>query len=122
MLGLLLLPLLSLVSSTHLQDVSPQQWRALNATVGGRLRAAAPFALPCFSLYNNRSVPTDASECSAIQANYSSPSFRVESFSANMNVSTSRVGTKMIKAMIADCRYIGRIRNMHEYGLTMPSG
>ncbi|KAJ6484528.1 hypothetical protein DFH09DRAFT_1211300 [Mycena vulgaris] len=84
--GLLLLSLLSLASSTQLQDVSPQQWRALNATVGGRLRSAAPFALPCFSLYNNHSVPTDAGECSAIQANYSSPTFRLESFSANMNV------------------------------------
>ncbi|KAJ6543249.1 FAD-binding domain-containing protein [Mycena vulgaris] len=83
--GLLLLAL-SGASSTQIGGISSQQWRALNSTVGGRLRVATPFALPCFSLYNNHSVSPDAEECSVIQANYSSPNFRLEKFSANMNV------------------------------------
>ncbi|KAJ7679662.1 FAD-binding domain-containing protein [Mycena rosella] len=81
-LGLLLVSLLTAASST----ASPTQWRALNATVGGRLRSSTPFALPCFALYNNQSVPMDLQACSAIQENYTSPNFRLEHFGANMNV------------------------------------
>ncbi|KAJ7493661.1 hypothetical protein FB451DRAFT_1215052 [Mycena latifolia] len=84
--GVLLVSLLTGASSTAIFNVSPAQWRALNATVGGRLYAAAPFALPCFSLYNNQSVPVDPQACDAIQANYTSPNFRVEHFGANMHV------------------------------------
>jgi hypothetical protein len=76
----------TIVSSTPILDVSQAQWHALNATVGGRLHTATPFALPCFSRYNNVSVPVDEPACSAIQANYTSPDFRVESFSSNMAV------------------------------------
>ncbi|KAJ7771299.1 FAD-binding domain-containing protein [Mycena maculata] len=72
--------------STPILEVSTDQWRELNASVDGRLHIARPFALPCFSLYKNRSVPEDIEACSAIQANYTSPNFRLESFSANMNV------------------------------------
>ncbi|KAJ7091723.1 FAD-binding domain-containing protein [Mycena crocata] len=85
-LTLLFLGLLTAVSSTRVLDVSQQQWRALNISVGGRLHAAKPFALPCFSMYNNQSVPMDEQACGLIQANWSSPHFRVESFSANMYV------------------------------------
>ncbi|KAJ7461116.1 hypothetical protein FB451DRAFT_1269005 [Mycena latifolia] len=84
--GVLFVSLLTGASSTAIFNVSPAQWRALNATVGGRLFAAAPFALPCFSLYNNQNVSVDPQACSAIQANYTSPNFRVEHFGANMNV------------------------------------
>ncbi|KAF7362599.1 FAD-binding domain-containing protein [Mycena venus] len=73
-------------SSTPILDISPPQWRALNSSVGGRLHAATPFALPCFSKYNNISVSVNEAECNAIQANYTSSEFRVERFSANMNV------------------------------------
>ncbi|KAJ7202683.1 FAD-binding domain-containing protein [Mycena haematopus] len=66
--------------------VSPAQWDALNISVGRRLHTAAPFALPCFSKYNNVSVSVDEVACSAIQGNYTSSNFRLESFSANMNV------------------------------------
>ncbi|KAJ6593009.1 FAD-binding domain-containing protein [Mycena capillaripes] len=74
------------VSSTAILDVSLVQWQALNTTVGGRLHTATPFALPCFSEYNNLSVSVDEQACHAIQENYTSPDFRLESFSANMNV------------------------------------
>ena len=73
-------------SSTPILNVSPTQWHALNVSVGGRLHAATPFALPCFSKYNNISVSVNEAECNAIQANYTSPDFRIERFSANMNV------------------------------------
>ncbi|KAJ7671831.1 FAD-binding domain-containing protein [Mycena rosella] len=76
--GLLLVSALTGVSSTAIRNVSPEQWHALNATVGGRLRSVTPFALPCFSLYNNQSLPVDLQACSAIQVNYTSRNFRVE--------------------------------------------
>ncbi|KAJ7605450.1 hypothetical protein DFH06DRAFT_1385091 [Mycena polygramma] len=78
--------LLLFLSSTTILAVSESQWHALNVTVGGRLHIATPFALPCFSRFGNISVSVDETECSAIQANYTSPDFRLESFSANMNV------------------------------------
>ncbi|KAJ6527169.1 FAD-binding domain-containing protein [Mycena capillaripes] len=84
--GLSLLSLLTAVSSIPILDVSAAQWKTLNATVGGRLHTATPFALPCFSSYNNLSVAVDEPACSAIKANYTSPKFRLASFSANMNV------------------------------------
>ncbi|KAJ7189100.1 FAD-binding domain-containing protein [Mycena filopes] len=72
--------------SSAILSVSQDQWQNLNATVSGRLHTATPFALPCFSTYNNLSVSVDEDACSAIQAGYTSPTFRLESFSANMNV------------------------------------
>ncbi|KAJ7105710.1 hypothetical protein C8R44DRAFT_886636 [Mycena epipterygia] len=83
---LVLASLATAISSTPIFNVSPEQWRALNTTVGGRLHTAKPFALPCFSVYQNHSVQVDEQACNVIQANYTSPNFRVESFSANMNV------------------------------------
>jgi hypothetical protein len=73
-------------SSNTLRGISDNQWDALNATVGGRLHSAKPFALPCFSKYNGQSVAVDDKACAQIQANYTSPTFRLASFSASMNV------------------------------------
>ncbi|KAF7350728.1 FAD-binding domain-containing protein [Mycena sanguinolenta] len=72
------------VSAPSILNVSSTQWDALNVSVGGRLHAATPFALPCFSRYNNVNVSVDEAACRIIQANYTSPTFRLESFSANM--------------------------------------
>ncbi|KAJ7758351.1 FAD-binding domain-containing protein [Mycena metata] len=85
-LPLISLALLTTVSSTPVLDVSQDQWRSLNSTVGGRLHTGTPFALPCFSVYNNHSVNLDEQACGVIQANYNSPQFRVDTFSANMFV------------------------------------
>ncbi|KAJ7866509.1 FAD-binding domain-containing protein [Mycena leptocephala] len=60
------------------------QWQ-LNATVGGRLHAATPFALPCFSKFDGQPVEVNQAACAVIQANYTNPEFRMASFSANMN-------------------------------------
>ncbi|KAJ7196212.1 FAD-binding domain-containing protein [Mycena pura] len=76
----------SQTSSTSILEVPQAQWRTLNASVGGRLRTATPFSLPCFSKYNGLNVSVDETACNAIQANYTSSNFRLESFSANMNI------------------------------------
>jgi hypothetical protein len=86
-LSLISFALLAAASSTPILNVSQAQWRSLNSTVGGRLHTATPFAQPCFSVYNNHSVNPDEQACAVIQANYNSPEFRVDSFSANMFVS-----------------------------------
>ncbi|KAJ7023583.1 FAD-binding domain-containing protein [Mycena alexandri] len=85
-LSLISFALLTAASSTPILNVSQAQWRSLNSTVGGRLHTATPFAQPCFSVYNNHSVNLDERACAVIQANYNSPQFRVDSFSANMFV------------------------------------
>ncbi|KAJ7186129.1 FAD-binding domain-containing protein [Mycena filopes] len=86
-LWLIWLNLLTVVSSTPiLSNISQTQWHTLNSTVSGRLHTATPFALPCFSMYNNQLVSSDAQACAVIQGNYTSPHFRIESFSANMFV------------------------------------
>ncbi|KAJ7717139.1 FAD-binding domain-containing protein [Mycena metata] len=84
--GILFVFLLPGALSTPILKVSDAQWHTLNTTVGGRLHAATPFSLPCFSKYNNLTVSVDEASCAAIQANYTSPTFRLQSFSANMNV------------------------------------
>ena len=59
----------------------------LNITVGGRLKAAEPFEKACFSTVQGKPVTVDSSACSALQANYTNPSYRVEHFGAYMIVS-----------------------------------
>ncbi|KAI0707570.1 FAD-binding domain-containing protein [Cerioporus squamosus] len=56
----------------------------LNATVGGRLKAAVPFESPCFSTVEGDSVPVDSAACAEIQSSYTDPTFRVEHFGAYM--------------------------------------
>ncbi|KAI1381995.1 FAD-binding domain-containing protein [Hypoxylon crocopeplum] len=53
---------------------------ALNASVGGRLHSTSPFALPCFSIYNNNTVTsnTSASACSLVRENYRTNSFHAD--------------------------------------------
>lgn len=69
-----------------LQGINLDQWRLLNATVGGRLHSATPMALPCFSKFKNNTVKVDVQACSEIESNYTSPEFRLQRYSANMNV------------------------------------
>ncbi|KAI9751186.1 MAG: hypothetical protein M4579_006165 [Chaenotheca gracillima] len=59
-------------------------WGNLNQTVKGRLHAAKPFALPCFSSYNGQHTSSDATACDAVQKNYGNASFRSEVFSGYM--------------------------------------
>ena len=49
----------------------PNDWKALNASVNGRLHDdGAPFARACFQLYNGTSSPIDQAACAKIQAGY----------------------------------------------------
>ncbi|KAJ7061692.1 hypothetical protein C8F01DRAFT_1057607 [Mycena amicta] len=77
------------VSASAILSVSPSQWNALNASVGGRLHSARPFSLPCFSSYNNVSIAADPQACSAIQANYTSPLFRQVEYETCMATASS---------------------------------
>lgn len=60
-------------------------WSTLNQSVHGRLHAASPLALPCFSRYNGQPVAFDPAACSAIQKNYTSALFRTDFFNGYMN-------------------------------------
>ncbi|KAI1134260.1 FAD-binding domain-containing protein [Hypoxylon sp. FL0543] len=59
-------------------------WAVLNDSVGGRLHATRPFALPCFSLYNGNAVTVDETACSLIRDNYTTNSIHAESPSGYM--------------------------------------
>ena len=56
------------------ERIYPNTLTNLNVTVGGRLRTAAPLALPCFS------------SCDAVQANYDSNSFRSRAYGSTVFV------------------------------------
>lgn len=77
--------IVSVAAAASGEPSNQSQWQ-LNATVGGRLHAATPFALPCFSKFDGRLVEVNQAACAVIQANYTNPEFRMASFSANMNV------------------------------------
>lgn len=66
-------------------------WKALNATVGGRLHATLPFELPCFSTFNGVPVAADPDACSLVQQNYTQADFRIQHFSAYMIVCSSHI-------------------------------
>jgi len=53
-----------------IQSVTQEQWDALNATVGGGLFQAAPFARPCFENANVTTGTFDPDQCQIVQANY----------------------------------------------------
>jgi hypothetical protein len=62
-----------------------RDWSALNRTLGGRLQAAAPLGLPCFSKSNWVTTQAQAATCSAVQANYTSATYRQDHFASYMN-------------------------------------
>ena len=60
-------------------------WSNLNQSVHGRLYAATPLALPCFSSYNGKPVAVDSAACSTIENNYSSALYRADLFNGYLN-------------------------------------
>lgn len=58
---------------------------SFNQTLGGSLRLAAPFSLPCFSRYEGYPITPNAAACAQIQANYGDPTFRGQFYNAFMN-------------------------------------
>lgn len=65
----------------HSSDI----WSTLNRSVHGRLHAASPLALPCFSSYNAKPVQADPGACSSVQRDYTSALFRTQFFAGYMN-------------------------------------
>ncbi|KAG6827235.1 hypothetical protein H0H93_015753, partial [Arthromyces matolae] len=51
-------------------------WASLNATLGGRLHVAEPFARSCFSTYNGKSVAVNVTACDTRRTNYTNTFFR----------------------------------------------
>ena len=82
---------LSVIAATLLSEVLSEVphnqsiWSNLNQSVHGRLYAATPLALPCFSSYNGKPVAADPTACSAIQNNYTTALFRTDLFNGYMN-------------------------------------
>jgi FAD/FMN-containing dehydrogenase len=86
--GLFTLSLVTLTSlSTHIVQGAPLEsdWAALNASVGGRLFSAEPFARPCFSVWEGQPVTPDAAQCAVIQDNYFNGSYRTNFYSGFMH-------------------------------------
>ena len=79
---------LHVLAATPLNQTLQNQtiWSNLNQSVHGRLYAATPLALPCFSSYNGKPVPVDPTACSTIQNNYISASFRSKFFNGYLNI------------------------------------
>ncbi|KAH9948031.1 FAD-binding domain-containing protein [Amylocystis lapponica] len=74
----------SLGSPTLSSEALSSAYEVLNVSVSGRLHAALPLELPCFSLYDGRQVVSDEMACTTIQENYTVPTYRVDSFGAYM--------------------------------------
>ncbi|KZT27587.1 FAD-binding domain-containing protein [Neolentinus lepideus HHB14362 ss-1] len=55
-------------------------WTVLSQAVGGRLSEAKPIALPCFSYYDGQLNQRNDSACAAVEAGYTSPTYRVANF------------------------------------------
>jgi hypothetical protein len=75
--------------SCHAANISTADWKALNATVGGRLHAANPLAEACYSNYKNSfgefAIGNKAS-CSTVEANYLDEHFHANQFGGYLNV------------------------------------
>lgn len=72
-------------ASTAASTPKSLSWDTLNQTVGGRLFAATPLSLPCFSSYNGQAVTPDPSACAEIQAGYTSGDFRAQIYNGFAN-------------------------------------
>lgn len=63
-----------------------QPWQALNATVGGRLRASTPVALPCFTSYEGTLSTVDDARCTTVREDWKTAGLRTNFAGAFMNL------------------------------------
>lgn len=56
-------------------------WHALNASLGGSLHSAKPFAASCYPEVNGVAVTPDAAQCALVQENYLNASYRTSLYS-----------------------------------------
>ncbi len=94
----ILFALLGLFNTAHatavadLLDTASQSlssaFHLFNVTVGGKLHTAVPFEKACFSILDGKHANVSATACTALQANYTNPVYRVDHFGAYMLVSS----------------------------------
>jgi hypothetical protein len=63
-----------------------QPWQALNASVGGRLRASTPIALPCFTSYGGGLNTVDDTRCTIVREDWKRGDLRTIFPGAFMNL------------------------------------
>jgi hypothetical protein len=84
MLSSITLPLVSLLATCSIAAPAPLFLEALNKTIQGRLYTASPLARPCYSNLEGQAVQILATQCSELQAQYTSGAFRTEFYSGFM--------------------------------------
>lgn len=91
---------LSLLTATFIRlshsAATPEQWQALNATVGGKLHLGTPVAKPCFSQYSitNGTVGSqspDQEACDEAVIGYDTSKYITSQFGGYANVSAQYV-------------------------------
>ncbi|KAJ7359197.1 FAD-binding domain-containing protein [Mycena albidolilacea] len=69
------------------RDVTPEQWKALNSSIGGKLHVGTPVGRPCFTLAGTGVAgSTDPTECATVRQGWGNSLFLVEQFGAYLNV------------------------------------
>lgn len=74
--------------------IPDSDWQSLNVSVGGRLYAGTPFALPCYTTYENGTTTEpripDLGACSAVMQNKANTSFIGDQFGGYQNAEFGR--------------------------------
>jgi len=78
------------------------EWDLLNKTLNGRLQRAIPLASACFSQINGQAVAAQPEICSKIQAQYTSPQFRVDQFAAYQETQSEGCATAPSQQCLLD--------------------
>lgn len=91
--------LLATGDSSPISRVSPEDWQALNKSVGGQLFATLPVGLPCYDNFNGEPRSSDEAACANVVANKN-----------NMTFLTTHVGgytqvrhVAIVWSLITDC-------------------
>ncbi|KAI9566290.1 FAD-binding domain-containing protein [Boletus coccyginus] len=82
----------------------PNIWQTLNSTVGGRLKASAPFARPCFTLASIDVSSLNPIECMNITESYLDHFTRSGTFGAYMNTQWETCQQRSTQCLLDDTR------------------
>lgn len=74
-----------LAKAALIDQITPAQWSAFNATVGGRLVVGYPWAKPCYSNYNGQLQTPNVAACTVVQNGYKNDTIIAKNFGAYMN-------------------------------------
>lgn len=67
--------LLATRDSSSISRISPEDWQALNKSVGGKLFATLPVGLPCYDNFNGEPRSPDEAACANVVANKKNMTF-----------------------------------------------